>query len=94
MSDSSNLQLSSKERPNADHDLAFHYWGTINYFVNLIKASEFKAGLILSFYGIILNFIYQNIEHAAEQLDHSLILYIMMGLWLASILTSELAFYK
>ena len=42
-------------------DLIDHYWGSINYISSLIKASELKAGLILTFYGILLNFIYTNI---------------------------------
>lgn len=41
-------------------DLIDHYWGSLNHISSLIKASEIKAGLILSFYGILLNFIYQS----------------------------------
>ena len=43
-------------------DLIDHYWGTINYIFSLIRASEIKAGLILSFYGIVLNFMYQSLQ--------------------------------
>ena len=42
-------------------ELVDHYWGSINYIFSLIKASEIKAGLILSFYGILFNLIYQNV---------------------------------
>ena len=41
-------------------DLTFHYWGALTNLIGLIKASELKAGLILSFFGIIFNFVYQN----------------------------------
>ncbi len=43
-------------------ELVDHYWGSINYIFSLIRASEIKAGLILSFYGILLNLIYQDIS--------------------------------
>ena len=43
-------------------DMVDHYWGSINYVTSLIKASELKAGLILSFYGILLNLIYQSVD--------------------------------
>jgi hypothetical protein len=41
-------------------DLVDHYWASISYLQDLIKSSELKAGLILSFYGILLNFLYQS----------------------------------
>jgi hypothetical protein len=62
-------------------ELVDHYWGSINYVFSLIKASEIKAGLILSFYGILLNLIYQNI--ALLFFDKSNIgLLIIVGLWI------------
>ena len=69
-------------------DLAEHYWFTINYFVGLIKSSELKAGLILSFYGLILNFVYQNAERTMEQLSGQVFLYILIGLWFVCTLLS------
>ena len=62
-------------------DLIDHYWGTISYLTGLIKASELKAGLILSFYGILLNFIYQSAENFADQLTNDVLLYILIGSW-------------
>jgi hypothetical protein len=63
-------------------DLIDHYWGTISYLTSLIKASELKAGLILSFYGILLNFIYQSTESFAAELgNNDTFLYILIGLW-------------
>jgi hypothetical protein len=78
---------SQKEIKKID-DLAEHYWHTIEYFVGLIKSSEIKAGLILSFYGLILNFVYQNAERTMEQLSGEIFLYIILGLWFACTLVS------
>jgi hypothetical protein len=50
-----------------------------------------KAGLILSFYGILLNFIYQSTESFIAQLGNDIVLFILIGLWAAS--TSVSIFY-
>ncbi|MFK8059677.1 MAG: Pycsar system effector family protein [Polaribacter sp.] len=63
-------------------DLGFHYWGAMNYFIGLIKASELKAGLILSFYGIIFNFVYQNIETAKAGIGSFGFVHVIAILWL------------
>ncbi|MFT4848534.1 MAG: hypothetical protein ACI83B_001065 [Sediminicola sp.] len=78
---------SIKEVDKVD-DLAEHYWNTIHYFVGLIKSSEIKAGLILSFYGLILNFVYQNAESTMELLSGQVFLYILLGLWFCCTLVS------
>ncbi|PKA83098.1 hypothetical protein ATE92_1244 [Ulvibacter sp. MAR_2010_11] len=62
-------------------ELVDHYWGSINYIASLIKASELKAGLILSFYGILLNFIFQSIGTVFDATSNDLILYILIGAW-------------
>ena len=62
-------------------DLIDHYWGTISYLTSLIKASELKAGLILSFYGILLNFIYQGTRSFSDKLSSNIFLFILLGLW-------------
>ena len=62
-------------------DMVDHYWGSINYVTSLIKASEIKAGLILSFYGILLNFIYQSVETLFNNDTTSIVLYILVGVW-------------
>lgn len=69
-------------------DLVDHYWGSINYMAGLIKASELKAGLILSFYGILLNFIYQGINLLLEQFPNNIFIYILIGLWFCCIVIS------
>lgn len=62
-------------------DLIDHYWGSISYVSSLIKASEIKAGLILSFYGILLNFVFQNIEVVLAHFDNDTLIYILLSIW-------------
>lgn len=73
------------KRPPMDgshaEELVDHYWGSINYVAELIRASEIKAGLILTFYGILLDFVYQNIEMVVEQAATHQLLYVLLGLW-------------
>lgn len=69
-------------------DLIDHYWGSINYVSALIKASELKAGLILSFYGILLNFIYQNLDVVIADISGEVVLYVFLVLWFCSTVTS------
>ncbi|WP_233244004.1 Pycsar system effector family protein [Tamlana fucoidanivorans] len=69
-------------------DLIDHYWGSINYIFSLIKASEIKAGLILSFYGIILNFVFKSIPHILQSIHNKTIFYILAGLWFISTVIS------
>jgi len=62
-------------------ELVDHYWGSINYVFELIKSSEIKAGLILSFYGILLNFSYQKLAYLLVTYPNNILLYILLGLW-------------
>jgi hypothetical protein len=72
-------------------DLVDHYWGSINYLTGLIKASELKAGLILSFYGILLNFIYQSSSEISNSIARNYVLYGLIGLWV--VLTAASIFF-
>jgi len=65
-------------------ELVDHYWGSINYVFSLIRASEIKAGLILSFYGILLNLIYQNIDTLLDEAQIHVLIYVPLGLWVLS----------
>ena len=69
-------------------DLIDHYWGTINYVSNLIKASEIKAGFILSFYGILLNFMYQNAQIIDTTQANKIIFYALLFLWFCCTVSS------
>ena len=68
-------------RSGHTEELVDHYWGSINYVLSLIRASEIKAGLILSFYGILLNFVFQNIDLVLVQASNDLPLYILLAFW-------------
>jgi hypothetical protein len=62
-------------------ELVDHYWGSMNHVNGLIRASEIKAGLILSFYGILLNFIYDGGKTFLMDSNHDFLLYVLIALW-------------
>jgi hypothetical protein len=75
-------KITKNELMNTDHQ--FHYWGAMKYYLDLIKSSELKAGLILSFFGIVFNFVYLNINKVIEcYVDFKFIIVIVI-LWLIS----------
>ncbi len=69
-------------------ELVDHYWGSINYVFGLIKASEIKAGLILSFFGILLSFLYQNLIVLLNVASDFPFIYILVVLWFCATLIS------
>jgi len=69
-------------------ELVDHYWGSINYVLGLIRASEIKAGLILSFYGILFNFVLKQIETIMAEESAQIILYVLLVLWSLCTVTS------
>lgn len=69
-------------------ELVDHYWGSINYIASLIKASELKAGLILSFYGILLNLLFQNATDLFDFEEAHWIFYALLGALGISIIVS------
>jgi len=73
-------------------ELVDHYWGSMNHVTSLIKASELKAGLILSFYGILLNFIYQSVNTLLASMVNNAFLYVLIGLWFLT--TAASIFYS
>jgi len=74
--------------PKPNQGLTIHYWNSINYFVGLIKSSELKAGLILSFYGILFNFLYQNMERSVVYFSQNTFMYVPLVLWFCCSLIS------
>lgn len=78
-------QLESKGHAE---ELVDHYWGSINYILGLIRASEVKAGLILSFYGILLNFIFPQIQTLLLAESTPVVLYVLLGAWFLCMTTS------
>lgn len=76
------VQALIKGKSSHTEELVDHYWGSINYVFSLIKASEIKAGLILSFYGILLNIIYQNIAMVLADEASNILVYILLSGWM------------
>jgi len=81
MEQTATLKQEAREKNKHTDDLVDHYWGSINYVTGLIKASEIKAGLILTFYGILLNFIYQSWGMLINEVANDLLFYVLLGLW-------------
>lgn len=82
------LMPSNDHRSSHIEDMVDHYWFSINYVASLIKSSELKAGLILSFYGILLNFAYQNIEIFNGDVAYPFISNALLTLWIICIIVS------
>jgi hypothetical protein len=82
------FQKSKVKKNKHTDDLIDHYWGSINYVSSLIKASEIKAGLILSFYGILLNFSYNYLETVLTEAPEKPFLYILLAAWFLCTATS------
>jgi hypothetical protein len=80
-------KTNTKKNKHTD-DLIDHYWGSISYVSSLIKASEIKAGLILSFYGILLNFSYKYIEMILESTTDKVFIYVLLSAWFLCTITS------
>jgi hypothetical protein len=76
------------EQEETNDGLVDHYWNIINYINSLIRASEIKAGLILSFYGILLNFFFQYIDGFVEMAKTDWTLVIFMVVWFSLTITS------
>ncbi|PTX44373.1 hypothetical protein C8P64_0352 [Christiangramia gaetbulicola] len=87
MEESENKTFPHLKNKHTD-DLIDHYWGSISYVSSLIKASEIKAGLILSFYGILLNFVYQNISLVLDHFDDDTIIFILLAVWFSCAVVS------
>ena len=62
-------------------DAVDNYWYLIMYLRDLIKASEIKAGLVLSFYGLLMNVFFQFYEHLIEIASSDYLTYGFMGTW-------------
>jgi hypothetical protein len=63
-------------------DLVDHYWGTIEYLTSLVKASELKAGILLSFYGILFNLIHTLFTESSISLTSINPISILTGIWI------------
>lgn len=66
---------------DAGLDPVDNYWYLINYLRDLIKASEIKAGLVLSFYGLLFNFFFQFSDALFTSASEDWLVYIFMICW-------------
>ncbi|SIO21533.1 Pycsar system effector family protein [Algoriphagus halophilus] len=69
-------------------DIIDNYWYLINYLRDLIKASEIKAGLVLSFYGLLINVFFQFSDHLIEVAAEDPVIYIFLSMWFLFSVTS------
>jgi hypothetical protein len=88
MKDLKNANQEVQVKNQHKEDLVDHYWGTIDYISSLVKASEIKAGLILSFYGILLNLIYQSFPSIYGLSQSHFTFYLLGGAWIISTIIS------
>lgn len=81
MKDQENIKAVPHIKNKHTDDLIDHYWESIRYVADLIKASELKAGLIMTFYGILLNFIFKNLTTVSDSLENLTVFYVLFTLW-------------
>lgn len=77
-------EVPQRLRDSHAEDMVDHYWGSLSHVQSLIKASELKAGLILSFYGILLNFVYQSYEALVTDSGANPWMVSLLALWFLS----------
>ena len=77
----SRTPLLQNKKGTHKEELVDHYWGSMNHMNSMIKSSEIKAGLILSFYGILLNFIFQGSQSLILNGSKATLFYLITGLW-------------
>jgi len=76
------------------NDLVDHYWGAINNLNGLTRSSELKAGLILSFYGILLGIILDNVPKIASDMDGNTLFYVITCVWIVCVALSILFSFR
>ncbi|UWX55439.1 DUF5706 domain-containing protein [Maribacter litopenaei] len=76
----SKTPLQQNKKGTHKEELVDHYWGSMNHMNSMIKSSEIKAGLILSFYGILLNFIFQISQSLIINVSKATLFYLIIGL--------------
>lgn len=69
-------------------DIIDNYWYLINYLRDLIKASEIKAGLVLSFYGLLINVFFQFSDHLIDVAVSDPLIYFFLSMWFLFSVTS------
>ena len=68
-----------------NEEKVFLYIETLKHLTNLNRASEIKAGLILSFYGLLLGVVFQYLTQIVAKVGVDSIFIILLILWVAII---------
>lgn len=71
-----------------NEEKVYLYIETLKHLTNLNRASEIKAGLILSFYGLLLGVVFQYLSQIVSQIDDKLIFVSFLVSWLILIAIS------
>lgn len=65
-----------------NEEKVFLYIETLKHLTNLNRASEIKAGLILSFYGLLLGVVFQYLNQIVSQIDEKYIFIGFLVVWI------------
>ena len=69
-------------------ELVENYWDAIEHVMKMIRASEVKAGLILSFYGIVLGLVFERITTMGEIGTIQPFIYVIITAWAYTVVAS------
>ncbi|NND14940.1 MAG: hypothetical protein HKN89_01300 [Eudoraea sp.] len=71
-----------------------NYWEQLERLEKLIRAAEFKAGVIFSFHSLIIGLLFERMEEIRPVLAESMALMITCGVWLIFVLISVYHCFK
>ena len=71
-----------------------NYWEQLERLEKLIRAAEFKAGVIFSFHSLIVGLLFERLEAIRPVLVESAILMVVGGVWLIAVLISVYHCFK
>ena len=71
-----------------------NYWEQLERLEKLIRAAEFKAGVIFSFHSLIVGLLFERLEDIRPVLLESKLLMIFCGVWLVVVLISVFHCFK
>ncbi len=71
-----------------------NYWEQLERLEKLIRAAEFKAGVIFSFHSLIIGLLFERLESIRPVLVESMLLMVTGGVWLMFVLISVYHCFK
>ena len=71
-----------------------NYWEQLERLEKLIRASEFKAGVVFSFHSLIVGLLFERLEDIRPVLVESTVLMVLTAIWLLSVLISVYHCFK